>query len=87
MKPQLAIIRKSSKLHGEGNATTCYISRLKFIGRGLGTRDTSGNLKPCLNIETRKRYGCLPPILNFYDEFFKSYEKGAWQGQGEVMGT
>ena len=25
------IIRKSSKLHGEGNATTCYISRLKFI--------------------------------------------------------
>ena len=31
MKPHLAIIRKSSKLLGEGNATTCYISRPKFI--------------------------------------------------------
>ena len=38
-------------------------------------------------VETRERNGCLPPILNFYDEFFKSYEKWAWQGQGEVMGT
>ena len=54
---------------------------------GLGTRDASGNLKPCLNIETRERNRCLPPILNFYDEFSKSYEKGACQGQGEVLGT
>ena len=51
---------------------------------GLGTRDASGNLKPCLNIETRERNRCLPPILNFYDEFFKRYEKGSWHGQGEV---